>query len=394
MEITDVLDKLKQTKIIKDITPFEKEWVPDVFLHRESEIQEITYHLSSIVKYNTINSNLLITGQSGTGKTHVVKRVLEAIKSYTNKENNVFDFVYIKASENDSKHAIIRKFLLQKGVKIHPRSSFSVHMEEFENRLKEIDESNIIIVLDDIQFLFLKNKSDADQLLFSLSKLEIPEKRIGIILISNLSSKEFLDALSPPTKQNLKLREIYFSKYNAKQLFDILNNRIKMAVYENSVPSGVVSKISAMVAREWGSARFAIDLLFETIKLTELNGKNVVEENYVNEAYKILEISNLKEKIKKLPLHPYALLESIYNLYKENTIITTGAVYKKYNESLIKSNITPLTARRASDIIKELDADGLIEAHVVCKGKHGVSKDIKWIIPENIFEEVRREVKT
>jgi len=51
------------------------------------------------------------------------------------------------------------------------------------------------------------------------------EKSIGIILIGNIRVNDLSLALDPTTISTLRLRSVYFPKYNATELKDILMER-------------------------------------------------------------------------------------------------------------------------------------------------------------------------
>ena len=59
-----------------------------------------------------------------------------------------------------------------------------------------------------------------------------------------------------------------------------------------------------------------------------------------------------------------------------DTRILTGDVYTTYSQICAENNTTPLTQRRVSDLIGELDMLGIINAKVISKGRHGRTREI------------------
>ena len=89
--------------------------------------------------------------------------------------------------------------------------------------------------------------------------------------------------------------------------------------------------------------------------------------------------------LKTLPLHQKLVLFSIC-LNEENGLrnISTGEVYRTYADACGKIGIEPLTTRRVSSLLNELDTIGLIMARNVSKGRGGRSKQVNSAIPKAI----------
>ena len=79
---------------------------------------------------------------------------------------------------------------------------------------------------------------------------------------------------------------------------------------------------------------------------------------------------------------------------KANKCIFTGDIYEFYKNLCFRTGDRPLTQRRLSDIVAELDTLGVINAKVISKGRYGRTREISLEIPEvsmprikNILEE-------
>ena len=64
--------------------------------------------------------------------------------------------------------------------------------------------------------------------------------------------------------------------------------------------------------------------------------------------------------------------------------IFTGEVYNAYQELCSKTRNEALTQRRVSDILAEFDMLGIINTHVISKGRHGRMREIKLMLASNI----------
>ena len=71
--------------------------------------------------------------------------------------------------------------------------------------------------------------------------------------------------------------------------------------------------------------------------------------------------------------------------------ISTGEIYRTYAEVCMRIMIEPLTPRRISSLLNELDSLGIIIARNVSKGRGGRSKQINSALPESL--DVMTEMK-
>ena len=55
-----------------------------------------------------------------------------------------------------------------------------------------------------------------------------------------------------------------------------------------------------------------------------------------------------------------------------------------------KVGLRPLTQRRVSDIIAELDMLGIINAKVISKGRFGRTRDISFVLPATMELKVKK----
>ena len=353
-------------------------FIPKRIQHREEQIRDITYHLSSLIHYGLLANNILIYGSPGTGKTHSVKRVLSNLKGEINA-------LYGRAYRASSCHAFFRTFLERRfDVSLHPREGISIYYSAFEKALSH--KKNILLVFDDIQYLLLEDPKGFDGLLFYLSRLE---KNLGLILIGNIRVNDLSLALGPPTASSLRLRSVFFPKYNAKELRDILTERAREALTENAFRKSraALGKIAALTAQGWGSARYGLDLLKEAGMVSEaILARAYITEEAVDRAERMLEVGKIEEEIRNLPQQPMAVLESVYR-QKSKRDLSTGDVYSAYERICRERGVEAFSLRRVSDIITELDSAGLISCRLVSRGRLGRTRLISW--PSNpAFEKV------
>ncbi len=381
-------------------------YIPEQLPHREEYINELASIMVTALRGNR-PSNVLIFGKTGTGKTAVV-RYLEREVERLKRENadsqfqgefqefNVHrvNYVYINCEVVDTHYGVMKnignKFMSEWSEQI-PFTGWP--MEKVYESLKErIDEEPrvVVIILDELDKLVSKS---GDTVLYHLSKInsELKQSKVSLIGISNhLKFTEFLD---PRVRSRLGEEKLIFPPYNAEQLKDILTERVNKAFEaENIMDDDVIALCAALAAQEHGDARRALDLLRVATEIAEREHCEHVDTNHVYKAKNKIEQDCVREAVITLPTHSkltmYAILLSRTNGHNK---LTTGEVYAGYKEVCTVSGMDPLTQRRITDIISELDMLGLVNARVKSFGRRGRTKEIQPSVPEvdtiNIIEQ-------
>jgi cell division control protein 6 len=175
----------------------------------------------------------------------------------------------------------------------------------------------------------------------------------------------------------LSEEEMVFNPYRVEQLQKILADRAKLAFNDDVISSAVINLCAAMAGRENGDARKAIDLLRVAAEIAERERLNNVEERHVRLAQEKIEKDTNYEVLKNSTTHTKIVILAILKSSNGNT----GEVYDIYSSLCNNFEYEPLTQRRITQILSELDQLGLITSDVVSKGRYGRSQRIKITIP-------------
>jgi cell division control protein 6 len=115
----------------------------------------------------------------------------------------------------------------------------------------------------------------------------------------------------------------------------------------------------------------------------------IVAEDHVREAEKHIDHNRVFEALKNLTLHSKLVVLSVYQLNKAEVYrAITGEIYEVYNELCMGLSITPLTQRRLSSLVNELDSMGLLNAKVISMGRYGRTKKIRLEIARTLIKDV------
>ncbi|MCD6275470.1 MAG: ORC1-type DNA replication protein [Thermoplasmata archaeon] len=359
------------------------DYLPENLPHRESEIDKLAEILVTALKGEK-PSNILIYGKTGTGKTAVVRYVgrelMHAREVYARR--NV-EYIYINCETVDTPYSVLQNlgnYFIEEWDEKIPFTGWPLD-KVFTTVKEKIDDWNgiVIVVLDEVDKLVAKS---GDDILYQLLLLdsEMKNSRLSVIGISN--ELKFTDLLDPRVKSRLTQEKLIFPPYNAYQLEDILEERVKIAVKDGVVSQEVISTCAAIAAREHGDARRAIELLRISVEMAEREGAERVEERHVYLAKNKIEMDCVSEAIRTLPLHSKIILLAV-SLSDEagRSSLTTGEIYQIYKNLSRRIGIQPLTQRRISDLISEMDMLGLINAKVKSFGRYGRTKVVELGLP-------------
>ncbi len=250
----------------------------------------------------------------------------------------------------------------------------------------------VVIIIDEIDALF---KKVGDDFLYNLTRInsEMARSRISIIGITNDLS--FRDNLDQRVKSSLSEEEILFKPYNAMQLKEILGERATEGFETGVVGSEVLGRCAALAAHEHGDARRALDLLRVAGEVAERLSEPIITQKHVDMAEEKIDMDRVSETVKNQPTQSQLVLYAIIKNSKRRTNgkwtdsrLLTGDVYSTYTDICKANNTKPLTQRRVSDLIGELDMLGIITANVISKGRYGRTREIAAAMNDRVFENV------
>ncbi len=378
--ITDVKDIFKRfykgSSIFRDRSVLRHDFIPDKLPCREKEIEELASILAPALK-RELPSNVFIYGKPGTGKTVVVRYVLSELMN-TVEELGIKHVLlgYTNCRRAGTPYRVLSELCETIQVKV-PFTGLAT--DEVFTRFKKGLECKgciFIAVLDEIDALIRKNRDAGNEILYRLTRINVDLKKSKVCFIGITNDVTLNEYLDGAVLSCLSERELVFPPYDASQLSIILKERAKLAFHEGVVSEDAISVCAALAAREHGDARKALDLLRVAGEIAERRGDSIVSEEHVLEAQKELEYGHLYEAIKKLPLHSRLVLLSVYLLERKTSRIFTGDVYSKYEEICSILDLSPLSQRRVSELINELDSMGILNVRVVSMGRYGRSKRI------------------
>ena len=360
----------------------QSKYTPDDIMHRDEQINCIAQILAPALRMEK-PSNLFVYGKTGTGKTLSIRFTTNQMLDMAKKKNISLDILYVNCKLKkvvDTEYRLVAELARHFGKDI-PATGLPTD-EVYNIFYKAIDSKKrlFIIILDEIDQLV---KKVGDEIIYNLTRIngELVNAQLSLIGISN--DLIFADNLDPRVKSSLSEEELVFPPYNALQIQDILRKRSEVAFKKGIIEPGVIEKCSAYAAREHGDARRALELLRVAGEISERTDLKTINLKCLDTAEEKIEKDRVFDIIKTQPKQFQAVIYSIFAMKDEgNKSIFTGEIYEYYKDLCIKINLRPLTQRRVSDVIAELDMLGIVNAKVISKGRYGRTREITLTIPK------------
>ena len=383
----NIFDKfISQKTLFKNKENLRHNYRPNQLPHRNEEIDTISYNLWEALKGH-IPSNMTLYGVTGAGKTAVTAYVCHHLKAKGESMGSQVESIMVNCRQIDTQYRVLSHIgnsLLESYEQDEIPFTGWPTDRVFNELIRRMDQRGgvFVIVLDEIDHLVRKV---GDDLLYNLTSLNSSLKKARACVIGISNDLKFTDFLDPRVRSRLGQLDVLFKPYDAEQLQDILRQRAVQGLNEGVVGPGVIELCAALAAQEHGDARCALDLLRISAEKAEKEGENTVNQNHVRVAQSQIEADQMTPVISSLPSQQKLVLAAVL-LNEQNGLrnVQTGQVYDIYRQACKHIRQNPLTQRRISGLISNLDMLGLVTARTVSKGRYGRSKEINSCIPANI----------
>jgi len=380
---------LNQKSLFRNKSVLQSNFVPQIITHRENQINALAKILAPCLRGEK-PSNVFIYGKTGTGKTLVAQHTVEHLVSVAQGREVPLIPIYLNCKMkkvSDTQYRLIAHITREKFNENLPVTGLPTE-EIYAAFIRAVDAKKqlIILILDEIDQLMDK---EGDELLYNLTRINTELKNAQITLLGISNNANFINLLDPRVKSSLSQEELFFPPYNALQIQDILKQRSAAAFASGALAPGLVEKCAAFAARDHGDARRAIELLRVAAELAERAGSTSVATEYLDQAEHKIETDRIFEIIKTQPQQYQTTLYAIYHTCSQKkAMVFTGEIYDLYQALCGKVGLRPLTQRRISDIIAELDMLGIINAKVISKGRYGRTREITVSTTESLTPQV------
>lgn len=183
-------------------------------------------------------------------------------------------------------------------------------------------------------------------------------------LSGSVNDLKFRGELDPRVEDTLYEREIHFPPYDAADLQATLERRSELAFHLDVLRDDIVLLCSAFTAHDRGSARQALDLIFEAGYLARRNDIKRVIESYVHRARELLEKRHIEQSPLDLTTYGHLTLLAIASLANGGpTPVPKGDVYDRYEKLAHTLDRDALSDRSVHSYLNELTMLGILSRY-------------------------------
>jgi len=321
---------LGEPKFINSELLFDLNALPPIFKFRDEEQKKLNAFVFNSAVEGRKAFNMAVFGESGTGKTLVVKSLMKKMDQNT---------YYINTGESTNILLCLSAFYFSlTGRKLETRSKSEL-VEKILTALYEKHGQNIpvVLILDEFD-RYLNSRFGSDAILYPLLRPNTNDNRphfwLSILLIAN--NMNMLEKFTAPISSSFGNSWVLFQKYTEQQLETILKERVTLSLSPAYRPDiSLLQKIAKHEAENGkGDARRALEILGQAV----MNSKSKITETDVDCAIKEVEKKTLLSKIKQLNTHDIVLLLAAIGLYKKNGGSFSPQVFQYYRRILESVN--------------------------------------------------------
>lgn len=271
---------MSQSRIFERPKTLEHSFIPPKLPTREKELSSLEERILSNFREKRAFDGIVLDGGVGSGKTHLAKRVAKNIEK---KEN--ITHAYTNCRFNRRTYKTLTNLVKKVESSIPSHGLSQDELLRILIRLVKQKEKKAIFILDEIDALFWgEEEKKAEDTLYTLSRLpeslELNDVSYTVIAISRQA--DLYKSLDKPTRASFIQREMTLKQYTKKNLLEILQYRSKLAFKSNGITIASIDQIASHIAENAsGNARVGVDLLYETGKFGEKQGKNQITSSIV-----------------------------------------------------------------------------------------------------------------
>ncbi len=362
---------MRDETLFKNPEVFEFDYVPDILLFRDSQLQSLKFNIFPALK-GLSPINTILIGPPATGKTSAVKILFRELEE----EEKIYT-AYVNCNIDHTRHLVFSR-IFREIFGFSPPSSgvpFSQLFEKIMSRLSR-ERKPLIVALDDAGALF--HEKELDSVLNSLLRAYEMFEGVKVGVIAVFSEPDFRSLMSSKSVSIFQAQEISFPPYKKEEIYGILEKRVFSGLYSGVMGDEILEKIVEETEKV-GDLRFGISMIKYAVLYAEKNARRrVVEEDLafaVEESQKHIFtsiLSSLNEKELKI-------LEKISEV--EEDVINSGELYRAVKEEI------EMGYTRFYESLNKLDNMRLIHMDFTGRGHRGRTRMIRLRYPKEIVRE-------
>jgi cell division control protein 6 len=354
---------------------FEKPWLLEIdnvpesnrIVGRDDKIKSLAENLRKM-RTDDVPDNILMWGETGTGKTLVARHVCERLEATTEGTDAPIVTAYVNPDPISTYTSTFRKIAEQVNAKSdNPVDvpSLGLSAEHYRSqKLWPIVENEfpggLVVIIDEID-----KHGEINEVLYTLSRTKSKDDAsFPVVTIGISNDIDFKGDIDSRAKSTLQPKHWTFTPYEEGQLVSILENR-RDAFYEGVLADDVIPTVAEFAADEHGDARRAVRLLRNAGEVAEEAGQEVVTADHVSEADELVEVELFMEMVKGTPLSGKLLLFALTRLDRNNPDdewFRTSDIHDVYETVAKDVRVEPKGYNRALELLNKHVTTGILES--------------------------------
>lgn len=296
--------------------------------------------------------NLFVHGPAGSGKTTMLKHVLDQLKNY----NRKVLCLYVNCWYHSTSMAIYTKIADALGEPVSRRGRATDEIFDRIIELMKYQKTPVMLVLDEIDGLMCR---DDTRVLHNITRIAPEEALFGLIGISN--DKNILSRVHTKTRDQLRFTPFEINGYNKEQLFNLLKARAEIGLIEDSYSDEILGRVAELAYDNNGNGKFALEILWKSAKHAESKGNTILSLEDIEDVHSLV---NAKEPA--LREEELLILDILKGGQK-----TSSELYWLFQKKLW------ISRRQICNYVVGLERKGVIETRLIQRGNNPGFKLIK-----------------
>ncbi len=300
-------EELGRESVFRDASKLLPDHVPAALVHRDEEFRQLTRIFKPVIE-SKASQRVLVTGSTGVGKTALTRRFGAVLEATVKSRNLNLIYFHINCRKDRTLYSVLVKLYQHFNPRWPYRGLGPEKLLDTAVTYLNSHDAYLVLTLDEIDYFLQLNGPD---LLYSLTRAAEESggpNRISIIAIAK--DKSFLRYLDAATQSTFMHNVLHLDKYNARQLTDIMNQRIGEAFKVGAVEEETVELIADTASR-LGDARFALELLWRAGMMADGERKDVVAPEHARRAKAEVYPEVKREVLRELHPHEKLVLLAI-----------------------------------------------------------------------------------
>jgi cell division control protein 6 len=375
-------NRKSQTNLIKDREKLKISHIPDELQFREDEIREIVDQLFVDALDGNEGQDAVITGEPGTGKTAVLKYVLNKLEESYDTSN--MDSVYVNCKTNNSKQEVFKAVMNSLDMEFKRGVGIGENIDKLFQEYSDSEDNSLVVVLDEVDELYKARREYINDVLYTLSR---PNEHsdgfqfsgsLNVICVSN--DNKLYDYLDFDVDDSSFSPERFeFLAYSVDQITEILMSRQEEAYRQEVLDREHMNQIAGVVSSKFNSdIRVGIRILKKIPK----NLESVQEE--VNQAQLV---EDAIEDVKR------SRIEKVLNGKDEHFLMVTAGLLQNAKADKSKFSYIVDSYRNlceAAGVEKNEDDFDQSDSESRARSRTYVRRRLDYLVDEDIVEKEKR----